>query len=257
MNDNILDELGEIFKHNPQQLTFVEEQIDIDIQIAYFKSSQEAKNQNVQPKDTEIKSILYNPEASTELKKDILISLASMDTVEAYRVIEQYHNQVDDHDLKSWSSLALKESKMMMESSLLDQRQILISTGLGGKDSKLRYFIVLSSKNGKTFDSTQKKVITNEFEYVLSNNRSVVERIEFDKKFSKILSLIPLDIPIKETLVKAIEECNNFGDFINDNFIVTNVKELSTTEIEDFLSKKSNDLLDDEADDGFDLKDFL
>jgi hypothetical protein len=41
------------------------------------------------------------------------------------------------------------------------------------------------------------------------------------------------------SLVEAIEECNEYGDFLNDDFIVTNVRVLSFEEIEDFLDKRN------------------
>jgi hypothetical protein len=37
---------------------------------------------------------------------------------------------------------------------------------------------------------------------------------------------------------EAIKECNKYGDFLNEEFIVTNVKTLSFTEIKHFLEGK-------------------
>ncbi len=47
--------------------------------------------------------------------------------------------------------LAFQENKMLLESSLLDENQILISTGLGGKGMKLRYFTVMQTFDRKGF----------------------------------------------------------------------------------------------------------
>ena len=41
------------------------------------------------------------------------------------------------------------------------------------------------------------------------------------------------------TLDEAINECNLYGDFLNDDFVVTNVKKLSFQEIKEFLEHKS------------------
>jgi len=142
MSNNILEHLGEILKNNPQNLTIVEEQIDIEIQMEYFKVSRSIKETNDAAIDVADKEKLVDEAVSMEEKKQILSQLATLENVEAYRAIEAFYNAETDPFMQSWSALALKESKMMLESSLLDEKQILISTGLGGKKSKLRYFIV-------------------------------------------------------------------------------------------------------------------
>lgn len=257
MSNNILEHLGEILKNNPQHLTIVEEQIDIDIQMEYFKVSRSIKESKDAVIDVADKEKLADEAVSRDEKKQILSQLATLENVEAYRAIEAFYNAETDSFMQSWSALALKESKMMLESSLLDEKQILISTGLGGKKSKLRYFIVFVSKSGEMFNETQQKVIKSEVEFVLNENRSDVESIDFDENYSKIVSLIPLDIPIKETITSVIDECNLYGDFIMHNFIITNVKKLSTQEISDFLLSDDNDDEDDEEYDDMNINDML
>lgn len=253
MSNNILDQISELLKQNPQNLTIVEEQIDIDIQMEYFKISHNLKD-NKNSIDIAIKEKLHNSETSLDEIKLTLASLATLENVEAYRAIEQYYNQQTDEYMQAWSALALKESKMIIESSLLDEKQILISTGLGGKNSKLRYFVVLISKNSEEFNPTQQKVIKNEFEFILNEHRSEVEKIDFDHHFSKIITLIPLDVAIKETISAAIDECNQYGDFVLPNFIITNVKKLSTEEIVDFLNNNDIEETDDDDIDDFDIE---
>jgi len=257
MSNNILDHLSEILKHNPQNLTIVEEQIDIEIQMEYFKVARDFKETRSTDVSVNEKEKLTNPDVSIEDKKQILTRLATLESVEAYRAIEAFYNNETDSFLQSWSALALKESKMMLESSLLDEKQILISTGLGGKKSKLRYFIVFVSKSGEIFNETQQKVIKSEVEFMLQESRSDVESIDFDENYSKIVSLIPLDIPIKDTISGVIEECNQYGDFIMPNFIITNVKKLSTQEITDFLNAPDSDEDDDTDFDELDINDLL
>jgi len=257
MSNNILEHLGEILKNNPQNLTIVEEQIDIEIQMEYFKVSRSIKETNDAAIDVADKEKLVDEAVSMEEKKQILSQLATLENVEAYRAIEAFYNAETDPFMQSWSALALKESKMMLESSLLDEKQILISTGLGGKKSKLRYFIVFVSKSGDMFNETQQKVIKNEVEFMLNEKRSDVESIDFDENYSKIVSLIPLDVPIKETITSVIDECNLYGDFIMQNFIITNVKKLSTQEISDFLNSDDNVDEDDEEYDDMDINDML
>ena len=110
-----------------------------------------------------------------------------------------------------------------------------ISTGLGGKGSLLRYFIVLLSKKRNALNEIQKKIIHGEFEFLLNKNDSELESITFYDKFVTMVVLIPLHITIKEFFREGINECNQFGNFLRANFLVTNVKQLSADEINEFL----------------------
>jgi hypothetical protein len=49
---------------------------------------------------------------------------------------------------------------------------------------------------------------------------------------------VPINASIRDIFKTAIAECNEYGDFIKPNFIVTNVKKLTIEEIRDFLRKQ-------------------
>ncbi|MBK8808763.1 MAG: hypothetical protein IPO21_19850 [Bacteroidales bacterium] len=237
MDENILVKLQEFMKTNPENFTIIEEKIDIDLQMKYFKNSKLVKESSLVSNEIiDQADKLYDIEVTNEDKKILLNKLASLEDVEAYRIIEHFYKS-NQNPLKEWTALALRESRMMLETSLLDEKQILISTGLGGKGNKLRYFIVLISKND-VFDSTQKKLIKSEFEFALNNTESEIESLDFDKNYGKMISLIPLKVSIKDTLLTAVNECNQYGNFLNENFIVTNVKEFTSDEIDEFIANK-------------------
>jgi hypothetical protein len=136
---------------------------------------------------------------------------------------------------------------MQMESGLLGENQIFISTGLGGKDHKLRYFVVLISRQRKKLTPTQKKVIRNEFEFVLKKYEAVTEEIRFSDYLATILLLLPIHHSLKAVFEEAINECNRYGDFLRDHFIVTNVRTLSFREIKDYIEQKSEKKKQDEG----------
>ncbi|MBR4115519.1 MAG: hypothetical protein IKK40_05865 [Bacteroidales bacterium] len=144
---NILDKIQKIYSDNPQGLNIIEEQIDLDIQMNYFKRSGMLKK-HVFSFDEILEKlpILYDPDARLEEKRDELICLASFDNVEAFRILEKFKEE-SDGEIKLWAAMAYRESKMLLESSLLDEDQILISTGLGGKGTRLRYFVCLVHRN--------------------------------------------------------------------------------------------------------------
>jgi len=245
MKETVTNQIEEFLQKHPDNFQIVEEQIDIDLQFEYFNVSKQEKK-DADQKDTLNESTkLFDGKTSTEECKKILVQLAALDKVEALRIIEKYYKQAEG-ELRAWAYLAKKESKLIIESNLLDEKQILISTGLGGKGNKLRYFIVLVAKDGQAFSDTQERIIQNEFDFILKKNNSSIEDIVFESKYSKITALIPLNISIKKTLQSAVSECNNFGGFLESNFLVTNVKILTLEEIEQFLndSKKENTFAD-------------
>lgn len=235
MKDTVTNQIEDFLRSNPNSFQIVEEQVDIDLQFEYFNVSKKERY-SATSEDVLTKShLLFDPSTSTEDAKRLLVQLAAIDSVEALRTIERYAD-IATGALYSWAYLAKKESRLIVESSLLDEKQILISTGLGGRGTLLRYFVVLISREGNEFSESQKKIINNEFDFILSKNQSVVEKITFESKYSQIISLIPLNVSIKNTLKSAVEECNNYGDFLEQNFLVTNVKIFSLEEIEQFLN---------------------
>ncbi|NOZ45877.1 MAG: hypothetical protein GXO79_03755, partial [Chlorobi bacterium] len=154
--ENIFDKLRELASQLDGNFNILENVIDVNVQMEYFKYSRNVK------KDIDAKSILskinnlFNENISISDKKHLLSQLASLDDVKAFRAIEKYMKNSDEL-LHDWALMAYQESKMLLESSLLDESQVFISTGLGGKGTKLRYFIVLFSKSGKQFNKVQQK----------------------------------------------------------------------------------------------------
>ena len=65
--------------------------------------------------------------------------------MECYRAIESFL-EIAEEILHDWAVLALNESRMLLESKFLDESQVFISTGLGGKEEKFRYFVVLMTR---------------------------------------------------------------------------------------------------------------
>ena len=240
-SDNIYNKILELFGRIPENYSILEEQIDIKTQMAYFESSKKVKiNRPDKIETLAKKELLFDDNISTNQKMEILTSLANLDDVEAYRLIEKYFKHCPP-ELKDWVTLALQECRMTLESSLLDENQVIISTGLGGKGKKLRYFTVLASKEGKSFSELQKKLIEKELNFSMKKREGEIEKIEFHDNYSTFLAIVPLNVSIKELINIAIDECNQIGNFISTKFILTNVKILSIDEIKGSWNKVSNE----------------
>jgi hypothetical protein len=132
--------------------------------------------------------------------------------------------------------MALQESRLLIESKLLDESKVLITTGLGGKGLKLRYFIVFFTFDGSSITKLQKKIIRSELNYALKRKGAEIEDIIFKDGFACILSMVPMQIPVQKLFNKILFECNQFGDFLFNDFIITNVKVLNMDEIQELLA---------------------
>jgi hypothetical protein len=235
--ENIYDKIQEIFGEVPGTFSVLEEQIDIDLQMEYFELSRTIKkNLNEQDVLGRMDQIFDLQKDAAE-RKSLFAMLASLEDVSAYRTIEKYLKE-GHQDLRNWAILALQESRMLLESKLLDENQVFISTGLGGKGSKLRYFVVLIGNEDQDFSDLQKRIIHNEFEDTLKKCDAEIEKMDYLGNFATLVVVVPLKVALKDVFRKAIQECNQFGDFLKSNFIITNVKELNQSEINDFLKKQ-------------------
>ncbi len=237
-DDSIHDKIKQIFGKIPD-FSILEEKVDMDLQLEYFEFSKNVKEE-LDPDQVVLKmDDIFNLKLDEALRKERFAEMASVEVVEVYRTIEKYVNS-GQLELRSWAILALQESRMLLESRLLDENKVFISTGLGGKNDKLRYFIVLLHNKQLGFTAVHQKVVRNETEIMIKKQKGEVEKLSFHHGYATLMVLIPIDVTIKEVLDRAIRECNQYGDFLRENFIVTNVKELNWEEIEEFINSRND-----------------
>jgi hypothetical protein len=236
-HENLYEKIQEILGANPGSLKILEQQIDMDLQMEYYECSRRVKEDR--DADWAMAHIQYlnEPGYSLDVKKEILARLATTGKVESYRALESCLNK-GEPSLRNWTLLAFNECRMQLESKIMDENQVYISTGLGGRDEKLRYFVVLLTRSKLELTPSQHMVIKNEFEYILKKFNAELEEVNFSGYLATILLLMPMNHSLKAVFQEAIRECNLYGDFLNEDFIVTNVKTLSFQEIEEFLERK-------------------
>jgi hypothetical protein len=233
----------------PENFSILEEQIDIDVQMKYFEYTKEAARKDNAEDCFARREELFDEAVVEERKKEILTGIAVYDDVKAYRTLEKFVQEADG-PLKQWGILALQESRMLMQSSLLDEQQVFISTGLGGKGQKLRYFVVfLSEDEEELLNETQQKLLKDELIFELKKHDGIFETMDFMEGFSSTLVLLPLNVEIKSVFLDVIKECNQYGGFLQEDLIITNVKVLSRGEIIQMIHQKKtkdSDELDEE-----------
>ncbi|MEX0986329.1 MAG: hypothetical protein WD052_02545 [Bacteroidales bacterium] len=238
-SENLYDKIRELIGKDPGNLNIMEGTIDVDLQVEYFEFSKKVSQQYDNKWALDQIDLLREPEFSLKNKKKLLARLATIEDVSAFRAIEEYAKNPEE-GLHDWSVLALQESKMHLESHLLEENQVFISTGLGGKDNKLRYFVVLIARSRKKFTDFQKKIIRKEFPYVLKKYEAEIEDCEVSGYLANFVVLLPIQYAVKDIFTEGIDECNLYGDFLRDTFIVTNVKKLTFDEVTEFIEQKGN-----------------
>ena len=246
-----MKEEGDVFKKFRDSFSkmdghfhILEQRVPVELQMEYFKYSEQVRKERAKPDlndmdYTAFRESLSNPESTTDYKKYILSMLATSREVKAYRMLEDYV-QHPDEDVSNWAYMALIESRIYLESELSDEKQIYISTGLGGKGEKLRFYVLMLSRDRKPFLEYQRKVIEREFAYFLPKADCEIERLTIGEQYVELVFLIPVRADIKLTLDKVINECNQYGDFLSDIFTITNVKELTEQEVTDIINKNGN-----------------
>ncbi|MBQ7214300.1 MAG: hypothetical protein IJS25_07200 [Bacteroidales bacterium] len=238
--ENSLVQLNEFLQSLPKHFQVLETPVDVDVQLAYYQQARTQEKPGTPPDGKQLEQYeetLRSGQTDTEEKKRLLITLASVGTPEAYRIIERYAAKPDE-GLEAWSIMALHESKMVLESSLLDENQVYISTGLGGKDDMLRYFAVILHKQAPLEDF-QKKVLDGEVRDAVNAAEGVTERIAHYGGFSTVQLLIPVRNDLTHVLISAIQESNAYGDFLETDMLITNMKILSNKEIMQLIAQKN------------------
>ncbi len=228
----------------PDNYSILEEQIDVEVQIKYFEFAKKVRKKNIQDECFKSREELFLEETEIDRKREILSVIATIDDVKAYRTIEKFVNETEG-ELKKWAILAMQESRMLIQSSLLEEQQVFISTGLGGKGKKLRYYVVFVNRDKqKILNKTQQKLLKDELIFELDASEGEFETMDFLEGFSTSLVMLPLQTDIKNVFRNVIDECNQFGNFLDEDMIVTNVKVMSRGEIIQLLHKNKSEKSD-------------
>ena len=219
-----------------------EHQVPIETQLEYFVYSNRWRE--LLPGDSEIEfdqlaDMLFDSTVSLDLKKKILSALAVSKEVKAFRMLQEYA-QAPDKELKDWVHMALMESRVMLESEFTDERQIYISSGLGGKGDRMRFYILLLSATGNPFLDYQQQVIEREFAFALQKNDCEIEELTIRTNYVELIILAPIQTNLKRFIENIVSECNQYGDFIANTITITNVKKLAENEIAQIIKKHEN-----------------
>jgi hypothetical protein len=241
--ENIFKKYYDSFRNMDGHFHILEHRVPVEEQIAYFKFSDQVRKTFREMSDMDYEQYIpdrKDVEQSLDDKKKMLSILAISKQVRAYRMLERYV-QNPDKELINWAYMALMESRINLETELSGEKQIYISTGLGGKGQKLRFYVLIVSADGKPFEHYQREVIEKEFGYLLSKEDCEIERLTVGDRYVELVYLMPIKTDIKRLLERLIGECNLYGNFLSEMYTITNVKELSQQEVNRIVEKYGSD----------------
>ncbi len=243
--DDILQKYQHSFRNMKGKIHVLEQQVPVEEQIRYFRASERWKKNagGLLPAYKEECNLWYRKLTDkedtkpVEEKKELLLNLANSKNPVSFRLLKQYVADGPDPKVENWAYLALMEIQIALESDYSEERQIYISTGMGGKGTKLRFYVLLVSAGLKPFETYQRQVVEREFTYVFSQVGWEIETLHVAENYVELLLLIPIGGNIKKVMVDTIRECNEYGHFLSDSYTITNVKPLSEKEIQEILEK--------------------
>ncbi|GHT02839.1 hypothetical protein AGMMS49525_06950 [Bacteroidia bacterium] len=212
--------------------------VPVEKQMEYFKYSAYVRAKNPQETVERQMNVLQAKDSTYEELKYALTYLATSGDVGAYRAIETFSKQAVDPKLAEWTSLSLMQARLTMDAEFLNEKQVFISTGLGGKGNKFRFYAFFRANHLTPFSDYQRRLIEKEFAFSIQKNNGEVEKIDIGENYFSILFLMDMSADVRYVLISAADVCNEFGEFIDARIMVTNVKVYDDIDIQKELLKK-------------------
>lgn len=235
------ESLGEFLGLAGSDFNVLEEAIDIEVQKEYSLMAHILKKEPDFPylrqKYTEDTTDLFDEDFPELKKKRMLVTLATIPEPAAYRAIEAFVKL--DSPLKKWATIALQQSRMLLQTTLLDDPAVFISSGLGGRGSLLRFFVVLIHTAPDGLETFQLNTLRAEVETSIRKVGGIVEDMEHRSAYTSLLLLFPIHANLSAIFKEIITECNQYGSFLAENLILTNIKKLPHEEIMQLLAEPS------------------
>ncbi len=232
MNNESDSQIRDILENIPERLAVAADGVDSSVQQEYLEYTENLDFGRYSEEDISARSHgLFNPSAPLDHKKETLAVLAHRGTLEAYKTIEKFL-ETSEQALKDWGILALQECRMFLESSLSDRNVGILMTGLGGENNRLRYYLAVRSRSDAALTDAQKETVERSFSYICSKFDSILEETQPHQYYVTMKVLIPMDVAVADIIEGGIDECNIFGDFLDENYYVTNVKIPTEAEIQ-------------------------
>jgi hypothetical protein len=236
--DNIYEYFHKTFNNMKGRFHIIDQRIPMDVQVQYFKRAELVRSGDKQLTDEEFEAFreaLYDKTPSPERDMEYMLTkLAVSGEVKAFRLLEDYAKRADP-EVADWANMALVDSRITIEADLLDEKPVLISTGLGGKGEKMRFYVLIVASGDEPLQQYQREAVTREFDFAMPAEDCEIERMTVGDLHVEMLVLIPAKKDIPGMFNRIIAECNQYGNFHFNTVNVNNVRELPESEVDEII----------------------
>lgn len=237
MNENLENKINSMLEGKPKDIKVIEFGIDFNVVKSYLKLMASLPSPLDESEIVE-QSKNINELSETEQQK-LLAQLAQQGSVPAYRTIEAFMESAEG-EMKKWGIVALQHCRMQVENDLLDEPVGFIATGLGGKGSKIRYYMVL--KSNEALRTVMVEEVEYQYKKIMADYDSELEEVEQLEDYI----LIKMLCPFKTQPAELVEEGLPLVPFLSNKFVVTNMMKPTLEKIEVWMKKKNRKSDEDE-----------
>ncbi|MDR0543087.1 MAG: hypothetical protein LBH19_12870, partial [Dysgonamonadaceae bacterium] len=186
---DIFNEFQQALQNVKGNLHVLEASVPVEKQMEYFKYSEKVREHSRNETVEEQIETLHSEEASFEEIKYAMTFLAISGDVKAYRALENYSKNPKNKQLSDWTAMSLLQARITLDSELSDEKQVFISTGLGGEGSKLRFYAFFKSEGLRPFSNYQRNLIEKEIPFHIRRYNGEVEEIRMEETYFSVLFL--------------------------------------------------------------------
>lgn len=178
--------------------------------------------------------VLQDLEADPSDQQEQLARLASTASIEALRLVEAVLPRLEG-TTRGWALMAELDLKMSIVSDLVDTRQVMLSSGLGGQGKLVRLHGFVLYQTTAQLEPYQKNILTQELTYIITKAGGQVESVELSERFILFSILVPLGRDMEELVKTYISSCNELGSLLSYKSYLTNVSPLTRSRVEELL----------------------
>jgi hypothetical protein len=229
MIENDKNKIEDLLNSIPDEFRVIENEIKKETISEYYELLEHIDNKSRV-------EILQNQDywkhfKSSKKIKELLVCLSEIGDVKSYRKIEEIIKS-NNLEILNFSFVSLKFARLNLENELSDESIGFISSELGGKGNKLRYYFVLKSK--EKIKNKSETIIINELNSICNQHDSELEKIENYGNYVLIKILVSIDFAIGNIIEKLTNKC----PFIDKEYICTNVEKPTIEFIEKWINDK-------------------
>lgn len=210
----------------------LQEPVPIEIQAQYYMRSREVREA------IEDGSLLLDEERLIEEVEaiagrgewyelcHICPSLAATNSIRVLRFIEGLLPELEGEP-RYWALMAQLELRMRVVDSLVDEQQVVISSGLGGRGELIRLNGYCISATLAPWEPYQRDILSRELADACQKAGGEVEQEVWGDGYLIYTVLLPYHLDMAGALRGFIHQANVYGGFIHPECHVTNMEQLT------------------------------